>query len=133
MSTAETFESVGESGQKYIRDSTDSIEALYKDLSSKLGMVQPHQHTLSKKDGNPRTGRIEIAIPDWDGGTSRVEQIIKGFYSGMDYEIVNEEKCAKGVISVRKEKESYWINVMEREGYYLISIIEDFMSKSFSS
>ncbi len=131
MSTGETLKSAGEFEQKYMPDSI--LEALDKDLSSKLGMVQSHQHKLSKKDDNPQIGRIEIAIPDWYGGTNRVEEIVKDFYSGRNYGIVNEERCAKGVISVRKGKESYWINVMERDGYYLISIIEDFMSESFSS
>ena len=130
MSTGETLESVGESEQKYM---PDSIEALYKDLSSKLGMVQPHQRRLFKGNDNPLTGRIEIPISGWYGGTSRVEQIVRGFYSGMNYEIVNEGKCAKGVISVRKEKESYWINVMESDGYYLISIVKSFIPDSFSS
>ena len=129
MSTGETLESAGELEQKYM---PDSIGALYKDLSSKLGMLKLYQHTLFKKDGNPRTGRIEIAIPDWYYGTSRVEQIVKGFYSERGYEIVNEEKCAKGVISVKKGEESYWINVMERDGFYSISILEHIMLKSFS-
>lgn len=130
MSTGETFESVGKFEQKYMPDSI--LEFLERDLSSKLGMIQSHQHRLSRRENNPRTGSIEVAIPNGYGKTSRVEQIVKGFYSERDYEIVNEGRCAKGVIFVRKGKESYWINVMERDGFYLISIVEHIILKGFS-
>ena len=53
--------------------------------------------------------------------------IIKDFYEGWGYNV--EDRGDLSGISAKRDKEDYWISVVQGEYYYLVNISEDIFKK----
>jgi len=112
-----TIRSLAEFQEYYFPNSR--LRYLEKGLCDTFGLTHPHQHKLSEDKDNPNIGFIEVAIPR--SFHNHPENIIKSFYSKIGFEINQENK----IIELKKDDESYWISIFERETSYVIWIREN--------
>ena len=77
---------------------------------------------------NPKLGSITVPFPEFDiFGAEDIRMIIKDFYEGWGYNV--EDRGDLSGISAKRDKEDYWISVVQGEYYYLVNISEDIFKK----